>query len=373
MKLFILSSLIFTSCVYGTEYLYPVISIPDSDYVLVIYQKTPHHIELWQWNSRVYHAEHILLSRYTPAGLKLLPHNTGYSFIDNDLIKVKRWEKRSPRTVELDAPVSNVEHLHWIDEKTCYTSGKYCGKFGVFQIDLDGNVYPLCMNTRFDCMYPQKIENTLFCIERDRYRQYRIIKAPYQPQGIKFDEFNDRLKTYHEPSKKVIFESGLQPIIFLSMISKKEGFYLSHPRAMSRREKRINFDYCYLYYDREWHSELLFSFSIPTSLILTGKASRLYEALLPILPRYIEGSIFFSDMGESNNLNIFRFDCASRKTEPVTAIYDNEQQFFVPIMHGSACIYGGRLCDQLKSSILKMGIVDRQIQFQLGTESFEGA
>ena len=86
MKWPIFIGVVLVGSIHASEFVYPVAAIPHSNDLLVIYQKTPHHIELWQCNMSTHHAEHVLLSRYTPAGLKILPDGSGYSFIDNELI-----------------------------------------------------------------------------------------------------------------------------------------------------------------------------------------------------------------------------------------------------------------------------------------------
>src|SRR5579872_5143165 len=97
------------------EFLYPVASV-SKDHVLVMYQKNSYHLELWDWNPQTNQADSVLLSLYTPAGVKLLLSKKGYSFIDSGVIKIKMFQKRSPKTVEIDQPLHTIELLHWIDD-----------------------------------------------------------------------------------------------------------------------------------------------------------------------------------------------------------------------------------------------------------------
>ena len=363
-RLFILL-LVWGYC-HATEFLYPVAPVSNSDYLLLIYQKTPHHIELWQWDVHTKQAETVLLSRYTPAGLRLLPNNRGYSFIDNGRIRIKKWAKRSPRNIELDGPICNIELINWIDELTCYTSGKYQDCFGIFQVDDEGTVCPIAVDAESDFMYPQKIDDTLFFIIRDKYRQYHIATMLYHAHGKEYDEFYDRIHSHVPEKPDTIVDCGLQPIVFLQMITQREGFYLAHPRAISKKDRYILFSYHHLTQQEEvWKSEQLIVFSIPTSLLFTGKESRLYEALLPLVPQYEDGSIFYSDCAESEYLTLYRYCLEHGKNIQISP--DREQHhFFAPVFSGRRMYYGGKLCDQLDGAI-RMDIVDGYIRVLLGS------
>lgn len=352
----------------ATEFLYPIAPIPNSDYLLVVYQKTPHHIELWQWDLHTKQAETILLSRYTPAGLRLLPNDVGYSFIDNGRIRVKKWVKRSPRSIELDGPIYSIELIHWIDEFSCYTSGKYQDHFGIFQIDNEGVVYPVILHQEADFMYPQKIDDDLFFIMRDNQGQYQIAMMPYQVHGSQYDEFYDRVSSYAPRDPTSILEGGFSPIIFLRMISAREGFYVSHPRAIGKKDRFIVFAYHHLLEGEEgWQSEQLFEFSIPTDLLFTGKESRLYEALLPLVPQYHNGAIFYPDCQELGYLNLYRYCMYHRKIVQISPSSE-QQHFFAPVFFGNTVYYGGTLCDLIDGAI-RMDIIDGYIRMILGQES----
>ena len=371
MKVHILLALLCTLTIQSSEFIYPVAYVPDLS-LFLIYQKTPHHIELWEWDYQTKRAEQVLLSRFTPAGLKILPSGKGFSFIDNGLIKVKQFIKRSPRTLDLDAPIQNIEVITWIDDENCYTSGQYQDKVGIFQIDYEGMVYPICLSREKDYMYPQKRGDMLFCIERDEYDQYRIVKTDYRPIGIEHNDFQKRFFEYwnHTSNREKIIDFGLKPIVFLTMISSQEGFVLSHPKTVSKKEKIITFS-CYhiIQHDTIWDSIFLFTFSIPSSLIFTGNESRLYEALLPLLPCYTKEKILYVDSNMKNNLNIYCYEFDKNRPEKVSAAYGFEQ-FFGLLLVGNRIVYGGRLCDDPHTSIspkdrLSMAIIEGSVQVRL--------
>ncbi len=359
----------------ASEYIYPVAKVANRPVLYLIYQKSPHHIELWEWDYNTNYAFQMLLSRFTPAGLSLLPDEGGFSFVDNGIIKIKQFLKRSPRSLELDAPIGHVELLHWVTNKICFTSGQYQDYFGIFQIDYEGMVYPLVMSPHTDCLYPQKVNDRLFFIARDDRRIYQIVETLYDPQGINKDKFPERLKEYEEQCAKsqVILDYQFQPIVFLHMVSCREGYVLAHPRALSKKDKRIRFS-CHQLTKKEkdWCSKELFSFSIPTQLLFTGNYARLYEALLPLIPLYDVNYIYYVDCKNGINLNTYKFDRASKKSKRLTNS-QGEEQFFGLALLSNKLIYGGRLCDNLPGQLsgeLKMGLNKGFIEVLMGVNSF---
>lgn len=293
--------------IHAIEFLYPVHAYKN-DLFYCIYQKTPTHIELWQWNKNTKEADQILFSRFTPAGFCLLPDGDGFSFIDQGILKVKKFFKRSPRTIEFDAPIYQVEVVHWLDNMLCYTSGKYNNNFGIFQIDYEGEVMPLYYNEASDCLYPQKCNDALFYIERTD-DQYRIMQTTYEPcTGM---TFYDRLFAHNQmdlQSTEIVSFSS-QPIIFLRMISEQEGFVIAHPPAISRGSKKIAFDYYVLKKEKDsWVRTQLFSFNVPSDFLFIGSPARLYESILPLLPRHYGHTIVFLDGNDLNNTSLYAYD-----------------------------------------------------------------
>ncbi len=329
-----------------TEFLYPVAACPP-DFFYLIYQKTPHHIELWEWNSHTHYAEQLLFSRFTPAGFRLLPSREGFSFIDNGMVKVKKFFKRSPRIIEFDAPIYNVELVQWIDDTLCYASGKYHNNFGIFQIDYEGEVTPLCVKESVDCMYPQKVDASLFYIERDDRLQCRIIKTEYlPPQGA---DFQERLSShYNQPQQFFEVASFTTPIIFLNMVSAEEGFVVGHPALVHKTDSRITFDYYHLFQkDMIWQVERLFSFSIPSPLLFLGSDGRLYESLLPLLPRHRDTTIIYANAIESAPITLFTYDLTSHTIEQLPT----SQGLFPPVEGMS----GGELTDRVTMAVQEQG------------------
>ena len=117
----------------SSEYIYPVASL-DEDNILYIHQTSPRSIQLFEWNTITNHTEQILWSLFNPVGIQLLPDNSGFSFIDNGRLRIKAFQKRSPKTIDFDEPIFNINALHWIDEHTCYCSAYYNNLFSLFEL-----------------------------------------------------------------------------------------------------------------------------------------------------------------------------------------------------------------------------------------------
>ncbi len=349
-----------SSPVCAGEFLYPVGADPHQSLIYLIYQKTPSHIELWGWNPKTKQAQQMLLSRLTPAGFQMLPDGRSFSFIDQGLLKIKQLVKRSPRTIEFDAPLYNVELVHWIDVRSCYTHGKYADHFGLFHISLDGDVSPLCMKDKADCLYPQKVADELFYIERDERWRYRIMKTAYRVSPV-LDSFCERRAWYEaqQHDTEMLIDFAQRPIVFLRMVSEKKGFVIEHDRAMSRRDQSVEFSYHRIEKQESgWSSERLFRFSVPARFLFLGKQDRFYEALLPLLPRQIGERILYVD-AVNRDLGLFRYDLTSSTTHKVLA--SDEQSFFAPILWKEQLLSGGSLGDEIRMEPTDFGVQVRLV------------
>src|SRR5207253_638697 len=115
---------------------------------------------------------------------------------------------------------------------------------------------------------------------------------------------------------------------------------------------------CHLIQKQEkgWSSSFIFSFALPADLILPSAESCLHESILPLLPRYDRGSLYFSNCSkESSVLALFRYDLISHTLEQ-----QSQGPFcFSPIRLGEKIYYGGKLAtDPDDSSSPRMMIND---------------
>ena len=366
------------------EFIYPIASVENGKTILLIYQKSPTHIELWFWNPKTNHIKQGLWSLFNPAGLQLLPDESGFSFIDNGRIQIKEFYKRSPKSIECDEPLYQITVIHWIDDAMCYLSAKQQDWYAIFQVTMHGTVDCVAASQRGDYLYPQKIGDILFFIERSKIKsfsterpydhyQYCIKSVPYPNIPIITDqdldspaqreEFVRQLLNEENEHIKLNFVTGDMilnfdntPIVFLTMISKKEGFVVEHPQFIESKNEMITFAYHkiskYIPGDsrKNWCKERLFTFCIPSQLLITDSSDRLYESLLPLLPKKIGNIIFFVDSSHStcNSLDLFSYNLSTKKINQKTYMNSSEEHCFVPLAVGNKLFIGGSLSDVVK-------------------------
>jgi hypothetical protein len=288
------------------EFLYPVASINTDEglRIYLIYQKSVEHLELLLWDPVTHITTPGMLPTFTPGDLQLIPGG-GISFNDKGRIRVKSLNKRSPKSIVFDEPLDEVGSINWIDDKTFYFMAKTFNQHALFQSNLQGTVYPLVNEQGIDSLYPQKFGGSLFYIQRTQDKKYTIQSIQYPV--IDDQKENDRSSSLADLStKKLLFDFGSQAVSFLYMTSGEKGYYLEHPTTISLDEKIVPFTYCAITKidDGTWERKALFSFQLPAHYFISSGEFRLYESLLPLLPRHIQGDdrIFFTHCDDLNTL-----------------------------------------------------------------------
>jgi len=318
----------------ATEYIYPVASLNNGATILCIHQHSPTNIELLEWNPETNHTEQMLWSVYNPAWLQMLPDNTGFSFIDNGRLRIKLFQKRSPKSIDFDEPLFDINGLQWIDEHTCYCSAYYNDNFALFELHDDGTLQCLHWKKGSDYLYPQKIDNQLFYIERcttENSTNYHIMQC-----------------IYHYNDSELIADFGNTPIVFLTMISNTQGFVLEHAQNIDSSNLTTLFTYHEIKNQGgTWNKNVLFSFSIPTDLLREG-SDRLYESLLPLLPRIVDNKIYFVSCSNDNSFLEPYFYSLSSKTIHKINLPTKNGHYFVPMQCGNKLYCGGTLSGDKK-------------------------
>ena len=319
---FLLSSYITVA----TEYAYPVASLDDTT-ILYIHQTSPQTIQLFTWNIITHRTEQVLWSLFNPAGIQLLPDNKGFSFIDNGRLRIKNFQKRSPKSIDFDIPIFNINELHWLNEHTAYCSAQQNNFFSIFQVYDDGRVDCLVSgNKNKDYMYPQKINDQLFYIQRKKINT----NGDYT--------YSIWQKSYNEMKSTEILNFGDKSIIFLLIISETEGFVIEHKNDT---DKAASFIYHHLIKEGgDWQRDDLFSFAIPMDLFL-HKDHKLFESILPLLPRIIDNKIYFVDCSYNNNhiLELYYYDLIIHQKNKISL--GKNGHIFVPIQCGEKLYSGG--------------------------------
>lgn len=324
-SLFFYSLLYISLNLFSAEYLYPVAQLDDKR-ICIIYQKNHAHIELWLWDTETKQAVSGLFTHYTPAGIKMLPNGSSFSFIDHGLIKIKSLNNAIPHILELNKPLSNITVLHWIDDYRCYTHAQQGDYFGLFLIHIKGKVTTLAYTDDSDLLYPQKIDDDFYYIEK--YKNTRCFK--YQYRIMKLSQNNEQ---------ELILNFGTHALAFLTMISDIQGFVVEHPQRIKEKKKAIQFIYySILKEDDKWQKKELFTFTVPLSLLIGS--DRLYESMLPILPRKIDTIIYFVSLNDTEKLSLYAYDLV---TNTIIEEKKSSEHFFVPIETTFGVYSGGAI------------------------------
>jgi hypothetical protein len=344
--MYLLSALMtVTYAIKSAEYLYPVASCDNGSTALLIQQKSCYDIQLLLWNTYTNHVEKGLWSLFKPAGLQLLPDESGFSFIDNGRLRVKYFNKRSVQTIDFDQYFYMINLVNWINTQECYCSARMADYYALFHCTIDGYSCCIASSDKGNCLYPQKINSYLFYIEEsynlyvNTTPQYSIKRMIYPT--ITYNETQSYIATQSTPS--IIIDFKNKPIIFLHMISDTQGFVIEHAREIHINDASSTFLYHHLSeQDGIWQSTLLFSFDIPTNLFVSNTNQSLYESLLPLIPRVIGKKIYFIDSAHNsdNNLESYTYDIEATTIEKNDIVKINS---FVPIICGENIIFGGMI------------------------------
>lgn len=370
-------SIIVTPYVMAQEYLYPIASFDKNGQILtyLFYQKSLKHIELWLWNSKTLEAQKALLSSYTPAGLRIIPDHSGFSFIDNGRIRIKDFAKRSPKSIDIYEPIYDIGVLEWIDGHCGYFSAQYQDRWMIFLFNRDSEeITCLAQSNHADYVYPTIKNNTLFFIERCNQKKdltgnvrnsYRIMSAPLNlPETIQrqisfnsLENFDERVALIIEKQhqqvltesivadaqKTVLFDFGDQAIAFLTMENESVGYVLTHDSILDKSATALSLHYYHLEkIDNRWQKKDLFAFRVPLSLLLPDSAGRLYESLLPLLPKRFKDRIYFVDLHDAR-LSLYSYNYHSGTTQLEQANLHIEEYIFVPQQIGEALYSGGTI------------------------------
>ena len=350
------------------EYIYPVATImhENKTKICVLHQKE-HHLELLLWDPETSIAIKTLLSSYTPAGLRVLPSKNSFSFIDNDRIKIKEMQKRSTRSIDIYGPY-NMSTIEWIDDSSFYFSAYQKNRAALFYATIDSDMYPIISSPLYDYMYPQKIDNFLFCIRKEiGSRSIDFVQIAIQTDFLKkqaektsFDSAQDEISSGQEEILDPIegnFEQVLctwnerdfEPI-FLHMINEKQGFFLAHAMTVVPVDKNIHFFYCSFSKDvmDRWSIEFLFNFDLPLELLIAKRSNgvkndveRLYESILPLLPVINKNTVFYHSMN-ADGLEIFSYDLIKKEKKQITKS-SFFHYYFSPFFYNEKIYYGQML------------------------------
>ena len=313
--------ILYAMCAYSAEYIYPLTQCINNgqEVLLFMHQANNQETRLWSLNRVTNRYEQLLSSQYNPVGVQLLPDMSGFSFLDNGLIKVKSFLKRSPKTIEIYEPICNIGMVQWLDATTCFFHAKQGNRYGIYQVNLDGQLDVIIKNSACDYLYPQKFGKDLFFIKRDLADNHCVEKIVYpviQRVPISLDNAMDRAQEDFEfVDNEVMHVQDFKKsnIINLLMLNEHEGFLVEHLPMISANAASLSFKFYKLTCDAQgiWNKKELFLFSLPTSLFL-DKSTMLRDPMSALFPRIVpEGIYFISLQEDTKTVCLYLYDTHS--------------------------------------------------------------
>lgn len=283
----------FTNTLYGQQFLYPIAQLDDEN-VLLMYQKTSDDLELLIWNRYTAIASKELTSLYIPAYVQLLPSKTAYSFLDRGRIRIKSFQKRAPKTLDIFQPLCDIQSVHWITDEQCYFVAKYRDHYKIFMYDIavhGGSLYNLTdLNDSINYIFPSKVGDTLFCLIQSDHGLYTVATVPWTP--VLYDMHLQQHYAMKQPTQIIGHD---HPLCFLSMQNEHSGFVLELLEK-DVNQKVFKFVCCAINFnDSNWTLRQLFEIVLPDYLMIGYQADRLYESIYPLLPKYSDNTIYFTN------------------------------------------------------------------------------
>jgi hypothetical protein len=340
----------------SVEYIYPIASFDDGKTLLLMDQISPLQRALILWDVETKQSTQALWSLFNPAHVQLLPDKSGFSFLDNGRLRIQKFQKRSPKAIDFDKPLYNIGMINWIDMNFCYCSAQSGDNFALFQLCTDGTLCCIASHPHKDYLYPQKSSSHLFYIERERGdmhkkdAHYAIMHMPYPVIDHDYGDDKDYETTDYALSAVLVMDFHDIPIVFLNMRSETEGFVLAHDKNIVDKDTLLFCYYCFAKIDDEWRAQKLFSFKIPLSL-LTSDEDRLYESLLPLLPKVVDSTIYFVDCSHNKHsyLELYSYAVSTKTIKKIAT--QSKHHSFVPVQCGTYFFIGGK-------NVKKRGIID---------------
>lgn len=349
-------------------YLYPIDQIDPSN-VLVMYQKNSDDLELYIWNNQTTMAIKELSSMYAPVHVKLLPSKSGYSFLDRGRIKIKKFNKRAPKSLDIYEAICDIRSLQWITDTQCFFSAKYKENYKIFMYDTEfqgGTLYSLSpLFDGCDYTFPQKIDDFLFCIiacetGKTLSESYDIVKLEFKP--IRFSESFDKAQ------KKQVFSTNLykrkdHPLCFLTMISATCGFVIEllH-KDFNQQEFNLICNKLDLNKTPQEFLQPLFEFSLPQNMLIGYEPSRLHESIYPLLPRYYNDTVYFTSYNsDTKSCQMYRHELSAlfntKKLIGSNTLLGQNQHCFAPLIGSNNQIYFGYALNNALNVDINTGVM----------------
>ncbi|MDR3645944.1 MAG: hypothetical protein P4L22_00200 [Candidatus Babeliales bacterium] len=336
-----------------TEFVYPISY--HNNLIYYIHQKSLEKIEFCSWDIKNQTLKPDLLPNCLPGNLTLLPDSNGFSFIDRGKIRIKYFGLEKIKTINLSEPIYNISTINWVDNENFYFSAKNGSRFNIFFVNTCNENKLLTISQQdinpkinSDFLYPQVINGKLFFIERSADERYKTKKSHYKIIKINCPScIKQEVKFLTEQDKEVLMEFGNTPICFLKMINENEGIFIEHPALIEKTDRLIFFT-LYKFYKQEvsnnWQTKELTTFNLPIKYIFGKSDERLYESILPFMPKIYNDKIYYShsDNEEKLTIDLYSYNLKNKEIKKETASL-NTEICFSSIRAGDKIYYGNKV------------------------------
>ena len=145
----------------------------------------------------------------------------------------------------------------------------------------------------------------------------------------------------------MIVDAHERPLVFLKMISDRQGFVLEHAPVLEKEAEGITMKCHHLSKDASgsWVFTYLFSYTIPACLVFPRSKDRLCEGFLPFVPWYESKAIYFVDW-KGPGLGVYSYDLGNGEIK-VEVAPTGGSLYCAPLpvktSKGNYLIYGGTI------------------------------
>lgn len=337
------------------QILYPIAS--DGQKIYLIYHKKENNLkEIWSIDLLQNESSKCLFTTYAPSNVKLLPSLAGFSFVQDDQLKVKYFHKRSPKTVAFNMSLHDFDSVEWLNLQQCYFSARRLHKNLIMIGEVNQAEVHVIMEDCFgDALFPQRIEDNLYYVRKVNDR-YSIIKTKFlnpfanedAPKVLNFLPDDDDL---------LLFDAGFSKISGFKMIDQNCGYLVITNNNIPAES--FKFSYYKICYNpkrvipdpvlaKNWQKEHLFDFELKKNIIF-DKSTQLHQIVQIFWPEHClvfdnnknltTENIFFTSTDTNGTLNIFKYDLLTSQINQLTNATMDEHALR-PILVGNKIYYG---------------------------------
>jgi hypothetical protein len=335
------------------QIIYPIAS--DGQKIYTIYYKNNERKEIWAFDFQKKEACKSLFSCNAPSAVKLLPNLAGFSFIQENQLKVKYFHKRSPKTVDFNLSLNDLHSVEWLDFCQCFFSARRLHKNLIMIGEINQAEIHVIMEDCFgDALFPQKIDENLYYVRKVNDR-YSIIKTKFLNPFVSEDE--QTVDFLPDDDDLLLLDAGSSKILGFKMIDQNCGYVVILNSVLT--SEFIKFSYYKICYNsnraipdpilaKNWHKKHLFDFVLNKN-ILAGDANYWDQIVEIFWPEHClvldydtniaTENIFYTSIANDGTMNIYKYNLSSCQVSQLTNASMNEHALR-PILVGNKIYYG---------------------------------